>query len=180
MFSVFFVSLWVKLHVIKFHFLHWIVKSVFLFTARQMLPGWRLPTDWSCTTGHCTVLHCTALYTPVRTIQVWSRIMIYNWELFTLAGTNVSDKSARAFIEQLTNILIFILIWWEADTSDFEEWNGECKFHSHSAADTSCYHLIKCSAVCGALYYSDRQTMLFVMCIHSPTHCEYKWHTVRL
>ena len=69
-FSVFFVSLWAKLHVIKVHFLR-IVKSVFLFTA---LHGCCLYGDYQLTevvlqaTVHCTPVRsaCTALYTPVR------------------------------------------------------------------------------------------------------------------
>ena len=71
--------------------------SLPVHSTARMLPVWGLPPNWSCTTGHCTLYACTQrLYSTVHTgaerIQVWSKSMIYNWELFryiTRASTNV-------------------------------------------------------------------------------------------
>ena len=102
--------------------------SLPVHSTSRMLPGWRLPTNWSCTTGQCTLYSCTHrlysdVHTGAKTIQVWSKTMIYNWELFryiTQSSTNAHNVKAFSiwsFDEKL--------VAW-----DFVEWNGKCRFHS--------------------------------------------------
>ena len=114
---VFFVSLWAKLHVIKGSLPLDCKISLPVHSTSRMLPVRRLPTNWSCTTGHCTLYACTqrlyTLYTPVRDNPSVKQNVIYNWELFryiTRASTNVQTK--KAFSNQISVCTVNIH-WWE-------------------------------------------------------------------